>query len=149
MILVTSAPRKLDWTKKNETQKLFTVCVPNIKGLSEKIQKICSHYYIRIIFTCSTTLRKYLCRVKPQIEYDIAKNYIYSIPCSCSRVYKGEICRPLNVRLEEHWKAICHGEIEKSRMADHIWKEKGNNLPLCDQAKIVVNEEHRKRWHLK
>ena len=29
-------------------------------------------------------------------------------------------------------------------MADHIWKEKWNHLPLCDQAKIIDREEHLK-----
>ena len=34
-------------------------------------------------------------------------------------------------------------------MADHIWKEKGNHLPLCDKVKIINKEEHRKRRRLK
>ena len=45
-----------------------------------------------------------------------------SIPC------KGETGHPQKVRLEEHWKAVVRGEIEKLGMADHIWKEKGNYL---------------------
>ena len=43
----------------------------------------------------------------------------------------------LKIRLEEHQKAVVRGEIEKSSMADHIWKEKGNNLPLWDKVKII------------
>ena len=34
-------------------------------------------------------------------------------------------------------------------MADHIWKEKGNHLPLWDQAKIHDKEEHWKIRRLK
>ena len=40
--------------------------------------------------------------------------------------------------LEEHRKAVVRGEIEKSGMADHIWKEKGSHLPLWDEVKIIV-----------
>ena len=50
--------------------------------------------------------------------------------------------RPIKVRLEEHRKAIVRGEIEKSGMADHIWKEKGNHLPLWDKVEIIDRAEH-------
>ena len=54
-------------------------------------------------------------------------NCVYSIPCSCGKTYKGETGHPLKVRLEEHRKAVLQGEIERTGMADHIWKEKGNH----------------------
>ena len=31
-------------------------------------------------------------------------------------------------------------------MADHIWKEKGNPLPVSDEVKIIDREEH---WRIK
>ena len=40
------------------TQK--TVCLPYVKGLSEKIQRICGPYNIRTTFKSLTTLRRYL-----------------------------------------------------------------------------------------
>ena len=40
--------------------------------------------------------------------------------------------------LEEHWKAEVRGEIEKSGMADHIWKEKGNHLPSCGEEHWMI-----------
>ena len=75
----------------------------------------------------------------------MTKNCVYSIPCSCGKVYKGETGRPLKVRLDEHGKAVVRGEIEKSGMADHIWKEKGNNLPLWDEVEIIDRAEHWRR----
>ena len=57
--------------------------------------------------------------------------------------------RPLKVKLEEHRKAVVRGEIEKSCMADHIWKEKGNNLPLWDKGEIIDRAEHWRIRHLK
>ena len=37
---ITSAPRNLDRNIEDNTQKLTTVYLPNVKGLAEKIQKI-------------------------------------------------------------------------------------------------------------
>ena len=58
-------------------------------------------------------------------------------------------CRPLKVRLQEHRKAVVRGEIEKTGIADHIWKEKGNHLPLWNKVKIIDREGHWKRRRLK
>ena len=46
------------------------------------------------------------------------------------------------IKLEEHKKAVVRGEIEKSGMADHIWKERGNHLPLWNEAEIIDSVEH-------
>ena len=76
----------------------------------------------------------------------MTKNRVYSIPYSCGKIYKGETGRPLKVRLEEHRKAVVRGEIEKSGIADHIWKEKGNHLPLWDKDEIIDRAEH---WRIR
>ena len=127
---ITSAPRNLDRRIKDNTRKLTTVCLPYDKGLTERIQKICSPYDIGTVFTSGSTLRRYLFRVKPPTEFNMIKNCVYSIPCSCGKIYKGETARPLKVRLEEHRKTVVRGEIEKSGMADHICKEKGSPSAL-------------------
>ena len=74
---------------------------------------------------------------------------VHSISCSCGRIYEGETYLPLKVKLDEHRKTVYRGKIEKSGMTDHIWKEKGNHLPLWDQAKIIDREEHWKIRRLK
>ena len=99
------------------TQKLTTVCLPYVKGLAKRIQKIYSPYDIRTIFTSGSTLQRYLFSVKIPTEYNMTKNCVL-ITC-CGKVYKGETCCLLKVRLEEHQKVV-QGEIEKSGMADHI-----------------------------
>ena len=110
------ALRKLDRTTKNNTRKLTTVCLPYVKGLAEKVQKICSPRDIRRV----SSLQKYLFRVEPLTEFNMNNNCVYSIPCSCGKVYKGETCHQLKLRLKEHQKAVVRSEIEKSGMADHI-----------------------------
>ena len=73
-----------------------------VKRLTKKIQKICSPYNIRTIFKSGRTLQKYLFQVKPSTEHSMNNNCMYSFPCNCGKVYKGETCHPLKVRLEEH-----------------------------------------------
>ena len=129
----------------DNTRKLTTICLPYIKGLAERIQKICP-YDIRTVFTSGSTLRRYLFWVKPPTEFNMTKNYVYSILCSCVKIYKGETGHPLKVRLEEHQKVVVWGEIEKSGMVDHIWKEKGNHLSLWDEVEIIDRAEH---WRIR
>ena len=139
---ITSAQRNLDWRVEDNTRKLTTVCLPYVKRLAERIQKICSPYDIKTVFTSGSTLRRYLFRVKPPTEFNMIKNCVYSTPCSCGKIYKGETGCSLKVRLQENRRAVVRGEIEKSGMADHIWKEKGNDLPLWEKVEIVDRAEH-------
>ena len=99
--------------------------------------------------TSGSTLRRYLFQVKPQTEFHMIKNCVYFKPCSCGKIYKGETGHQLKVRLEKHQKAVVQGEIEKSGMADHIWKEKGSHLPLWDKVEIINRAEHWRIRHLK
>ena len=134
---ITLAPRNLYRRIEDNTRKLTTVYLSYVKGLAERIQKICSPYDIKRVFTSGSTLRRYLFWVKLPTEFNMTKNCVYSIPCSCGKIYKGDTGRPLKVRLEEHRKIVVRGEIENSGMADHIWKEKGNHLPLWDKVEII------------
>ena len=119
---ITSAPRNLDRRIEDNTTP---VCLPYVKVLAKRIQKICSPYDIRMVFTSGSIFWIYLSRVKLPMEFNMIKNCVYSIPCSCGKIYKGEIGCSQKVRLEEHGKAVVCGEIEKSGIVDHIWKEKG------------------------
>ena len=39
---------------------------------------------------------------------------------------------------------VARGKVEKSGVANHIWKEKGDKCPLWDQAEIIDKEHHQK-----
>ena len=67
------------------------------------------------------------------------KTVVYSISCSCGKIYKGETCCPLKVKLEEHQKAVVWGEIEKSRMVDYYWSI------ICMDCKMVIMENQGRR----
>ena len=74
------------------------------------------------------------------MEFNMIKKCVYSIPCSYGKIYESETGCQLKVRL------VVRGEFEKSGMADHIWKEKGNHLPLWDEVEIIYREEH---WRIR
>ena len=141
-IFITSVPRNLDRRIGDNTRKFTTVGLPYVKGLAQRIQKTCSPSDIRTVFTSGSTLRRYLFRDKPPTEFSMIKNCVYSIPCSCGKICKGETGCSLKIRLEENQKAVVRGDFERLGMADHIWKEKGNHLPLWDKVEIIDRAEH-------
>ena len=67
-----------------------------------------------------STLRRNLFRVKPPTAFNMIKNFVYSIPCSCGKIYKGERGRPQKVRLEEYQKLVVRGDIEKKKAGGHF-----------------------------
>ena len=103
---MSSAPGKLDWRIENDDRKLTTICLPYVKGLAERIQRICSPYDIRAIFTRGSTLWRYLFCVKPLTEFNMINNCVYFIHYSGGKTYKDNICWPLKIMLQEHRKAV-------------------------------------------
>ena len=85
---ITWATRNFDRRIEDDTRKLTTLCLPYVKGLAERIQKICSAYDIKTIFTNGSTFRRYLFCIKPPTEFNMMDNWVYSIPCSVVKYTK-------------------------------------------------------------
>ena len=77
---ITPAPRNLNRTIENDPIKLTSVCLPYVKGVAERIQKICSRYDIRTIFTVARFFEG-ISRVKPPAEFNMTKSCVYSNAC--------------------------------------------------------------------
>lgn len=89
-----------DWKRGDvKTHKLTTVYLPYGKDLSEKIPNICRPFNIRRLLMSNTKLRRYL-RVKP-LQKATNKGCVYFIPCRCCRLYGGERCRSLKIKVEK------------------------------------------------
>ena len=92
--------------KKNDIEEDNTKAVtsiPYVRGVSEKIKRICSKVGIRVMFRSGRTLRSLLTKVKPRKDPTDATGVVYRISCmDCDCSYTGETCRALNVRLKEH-----------------------------------------------
>ena len=97
--------------------------LPYVKGLSEKIQRICHKLQLRTIFKLSNTLRKQLVHVKAPIATEKRKGVVYEVSCKdYEYVYIGETKRILKKRLPEHKAAVKKGD-EKYGITIHVWKK--------------------------
>ena len=82
------------------------------------------------------TLRAQLSRVKDKLPTSMSSCVVYSIPCSCGKVYIGETTRRLEQRISEHQDACRKGEEKKSAVAEHAWKE---HHPIRWQETSVID----------
>ena len=98
-----------------------TAFIPYVAELSEDVRWVCRRYDIRTVLRSSSTLRGQLMRVKDQDPLEKKSNVVYHVPCSCGRVYIGEMKRALETRMKEHKAATRRGELKKSAIAEHAW----------------------------
>ncbi len=63
---------------------------------------MCRDFDIKTAFKSGKTLRSHLTKVKDTIPITTESSIVYSIPCSCGKVYIGETTRRLEQRLKEH-----------------------------------------------
>ena len=98
----TLVPRKLD---DQTAPKILRT--PYIRGLSEKIAKVCAPLGVKPVFRPKRTLKRELIQVKNTTPEQIQTGVVYEIPCKdCPEVYVGETKRTLKVRLSEHRQAV-------------------------------------------
>ena len=72
---------------------------------------------------------------------------IYQINCKdCKKIYIGKTKRNLETRVKEHFRNINNGEIEKSAIAAHVWKEKHamDHKPVL--LKQAANKQELTNW---
>ena len=114
-LLETSEPQQLD-----EAPKIL--CTPYIKGLSEKIAKICVLLGVKPVIRPKRTLKRELMQVKNRTPEQKQTGVVYEIPCKdCPEVYVGETKRTLKVRLSEHRQAVKRGD-PKNGITVHVHK---------------------------
>ena len=98
------------------------LCTPYIKGLSEKIAKVCAPLGVKPVFRPKKTLKRELMQVKNRTPEQKQTGVVYEIPCKdCPEVYVGETKRTLKVRLSEHRQAVKRGD-PKNGIAVHVQK---------------------------
>ena len=101
-----------------DAQKVL--CTPYVKGLSEKIEKICTPLGVKPVFKPGRMLRQELMKVKTKTPEEKLTGVVYEIPCGqCDEVYLGEAKRTLKVRLGEHRQAVKRGD-QKNGIAVHV-----------------------------
>ncbi len=86
-------------------------------------ESVARDFDIKTTFTSGKTLRSYLTKVKDTIPITTESSILYSIPCSCGKVYIGETTRRLEQRLKEHKDAYKRGDENVSAIAEHAWQQ--------------------------
>ena len=108
-----SAPSKKPHPLPSLTQPLQKIlCTPFVRGVSEKLKKICTSLNIHTIFTPGCTLKQTLIKVKNHVSEEKKKAVVYQVPCKdCQQLYTGESKRTLKVRLAEHKRAVQKSDV--------------------------------------
>jgi len=119
-----------------------TISIPYVKGVSEKIKRICAKERIYVYFSSSRTIGSFLNRVRPHTDPNDITGVIYRIPCQdCDHSYVGETGRTLRTRLSEHRRNCRNGEVERSGVAQHTIEE---DHRIDWEGSTVINRE--KNW---
>ena len=114
--------------------------LPYIKGLSERIGRMCRPLGVHTTFTSRNTLRKSLTKVKGRPGMLDVKGVVYSIPCAdCSTTYIGETGRTLKVRMAEHKRAV-KSKDPLNGIAVHVQKT-AHNINW-QEARILARENN-------
>ena len=111
-----------------------------MRGLSEKIHRICCKLGLRTVFRSHKTLRQQLIQVKAHIPEEDRKGVVYEVPCTdCDHTYIGETGRTLRKRLTEH-KAAVRRQDQNNGIAVHAWRI--NHRPDWESASVKTTAKH-------
>jgi AraC-like DNA-binding protein len=127
-----------------EVTPLGSVYIPHVRGVS-KFRRIGNWYNIKAILRMKHTLRSALMRTGPERDLQQMAQCTYRIPCECDRSYTDETGRPLAVWVLEHRHNLKEGLLEKSKLAQHAYKE--GHMVVWAEARILQiesNSRHRK-----
>lgn len=107
-------------------QKPYTVFLPFLGQISEKIISFCSSYQVHVVPTKIPTLKQLLLPKQNVRTRPSPKAYVYALPCSsCPKVYIGQTSRS-ELRLKEHLSDI---KAKKTSSAPFMHFKETGHLP--------------------
>ena len=92
--------------------------LPYIHGTANKMAMIHRKRDIKVTLSPPNSLRNMLDSAKDHIEKKLLQG-VFTIPCSCNKVYIGEARRSIKTRLKEHGLDIHHCRVKNSFIAQH------------------------------
>ena len=114
----TARSREKD-TEEDPAKPMF---VPYVRGVSEKLEKVCAPLGVKTIFRPQKTLRSMLMQVKQKTPMEKKRHFVYEVPCrDCQLTYIGETRRTMKKRMTEHKYAAKTGD-PKNGIAVHVQK---------------------------
>ena len=129
-----------DTTDEDDEEKPKRLFLPYVKGVSERIEKVCCKLNVKTVFKSHGTLRQSLMRVKNRRPVELRRGVVYEVPCgACNKMYVGETGRSLHERLKEHKYAVKTANMNNG-IAAHAW----NHQHPVDwaSAKVRAFEQH-------
>ena len=104
-------------TKEDPAKPMF---IPYVRGVSEKLEKVCTPLGVKTIFRPQKTLRNMLMQVKQKTPMEKKRNVVYEVPCrDCQLTYIGETRRMMKKRMTEHKYAVKTGD-PRNGIAVHV-----------------------------
>ena len=95
--------------------------IPYVKGVSERIERMCKPLGVKTVTSSRSTLRSSLVKVKQPRPDSKKKGVVYEAPCKdCPSVYIGETGRTLEKQISEHKTAVKKND-PKNSIAVHSW----------------------------
>ena len=88
--MLTASPKQPHTADLELTKPRGTLYTPYVRGLSERLERICAPLNIRNVFTTANNLKQVLMRVKSQVPEARKKGVVYQVPCKDCDVYTGE-----------------------------------------------------------
>ena len=92
-----------------------------------------------MFFTPTNTIRNLVDSVKDPIEPKAYKG-VYSIPCSCDKLYISEIGRSMEKRFKEHSTDLKHNRHKNSALGENGYIT-GHHISL-ENAKVIARENN-------
>ena len=86
------------------------IILPYIKGIFDKLANILKRRNIKVTFTLLNAIRRMVDSSNDSIDLKLCKG-VYSIPCSCVKVYIDQIGRSIDVRFKEHLVDLRHDSL--------------------------------------
>ena len=121
-------------------EEKMTLLLPHIKGVSEKIDRVCALLGVWTVFRSNNTLWQLFMKVKMKTLDDQNKGVVYEVPCAnYNNVHIGETGRNLKMRLKEHKYAV-KWQDENRRIAAHT--QESEHSVNWEAARVRTNEEH-------
>lgn len=98
---------------KPEEQPIATVCLPYVKGTTDKIKRVLNKHNIRTAFCTDKKIGQIL--GNPKTKIPLENQGVYEVPCrDCEKKYIGQTNRRINVRTEEHRNAVKNNQSTSS-----------------------------------
>ena len=125
-LLIISLPQSRQLAQARDIQQeeiRMSINLPDVKGTSEKLQRVLRSHKIRSTFYTENTFRKLLCRPKDRAATEDKNNIVYQIDCSnCEAVYFDESERSLKSRSDKHKRSVRNCDCDKNEIPNHINK---------------------------